>query len=197
MRDELKSLPGMGDVVISGVRDYEIRVDVDRAALLEHGISLPQVSAAVTEWMSDLPGGTVQGDAGNINIRTLGVPERAEEIRDIVVRATPGGQALRVGDIATVRESFVDEQIRTRFFADGSGGPSASLTVFKLGDQDIVEMADMVAAYVHGRKGEPMQASVFQRLRNSALAEGNSAHQRRKKRTKSHPKASRPTSPIS
>ncbi len=32
---------GMGEVLIDGVRDYEVRVDVRQDALLEHGLSLP------------------------------------------------------------------------------------------------------------------------------------------------------------
>src|SRR5690606_8086986 len=58
VRDDLKKLPGMGDITISGVRDYEVRVDVDEAALLEYRISLPQVSDAIRSWMADVPGGT-------------------------------------------------------------------------------------------------------------------------------------------
>ena len=36
-----------------------------------------------------------------------------------------GGQVLRVGDIAAVREYFVDEQYRTRFRTPTGSGPSA------------------------------------------------------------------------
>src|SRR5690606_33710450 len=107
------------------VRDYEVRVDVDEAALLEYRISLPQVSDAIRSWMADVPGGTVRTNVGNINVRTLGVAERAEAIRQIVVRASPDGLVLRVGDIPTVREDCVDDQIERRF----NGLPSVSLVV--------------------------------------------------------------------
>ncbi|MHC5006916.1 MAG: efflux RND transporter permease subunit, partial [Planctomycetota bacterium] len=115
IRDELKTLPGMGEILFSGVRDYEIRVDVSASALLEHRISLPQVSAAVRSWMADVPGGSVRTGVGDVRVRTTGVPERADAIRRIVVKATPDGQSLRVGDIADVREHYVDEQLITRF----------------------------------------------------------------------------------
>lgn len=160
VRDDLKKLPGMGDITISGVRDYEVRVDVDEAALLEYRISLPQVSDAIRSWMADVPGGTVRTNVGNINVRTLGVAERAEAIRQIVVRATPDGQVLRVGDIATVHEDFVDDQIERRF----NGLPSVSLVVYKTGDQDAVEIAKMTRAYVAGRRGEPFDGSVLEDL---------------------------------
>ncbi len=152
MRDDLRSLPDMGDTVRSGVRDYEIRVDVSSGRLLEYGLSLPAVSDAIRAWMTDVPGGTVRTGVGNINVRTLGVEERAAAIREIVVRATTDGQVLRVGDIASVRETYVDRQIKTRFRTREAGGPSASLTIYKVGDQDAVKMAEMVREYVRGRK---------------------------------------------
>ena len=152
IRDDLDSLPGMGEMVLTGVRDYEVRVDVSSAALLEHRLSLPQVSDVIRAWMTEVPGGTVRTDVGNVNVRTMGVAERAGAIRQIVVKATPGGQVIRVGDIADVRESFVDEQIKTRFRTRDLDGPSASLTVYKVGDQDAVEIAQMVRAYVRGRR---------------------------------------------
>ena len=152
IRDDLNTLPDMGEIVLTGVREYEIRVDVSSAALLEHRLSLPQVSELIGAWMTDVPGGTVRTNVGNINIRTMGVVERAEAIRGIVVRASPDGQVIRVADIATVRESYVDEQFKTRFRTRTTSGPSASLTVYKVGDQDAVRIAKMVRAYVRGRQ---------------------------------------------
>jgi multidrug efflux pump subunit AcrB len=160
VRDDLRTLPGMGEILFSGVRDYEIRVDVSAAALLEHGISLPQVSRAVEGWMADIPGGVVRTGAEDVRVRTTGVPERGEAIRQIVVAATPDGGAVRVADIAEVREHYVDEQLITRFgrFEGAAGAhdarPAVSLTVFKTGAQDAVMIAEMVRAYVQGRRGE-------------------------------------------
>ena len=150
VRDDLRSLPGMGQVLVSGVRDFEIRVDVERGAMLRHGISLPEVADTIRAWMTETPGGTVRSPQGNVKIRTMGVQERARAIDRIALRADPEGRATLVGDIATVRESFVDEQVINRY----NGQAAASLTVFKTGDQDIVHMAEMVRAYVDGRNDQ-------------------------------------------
>ncbi|MHC4416548.1 MAG: efflux RND transporter permease subunit [Planctomycetota bacterium] len=171
IRDDLKTLPGMGEILSTGVRDYEIRVDVSSQMLLEHRLSLPQVSDAIRSWMTDVPGGAVRTGVGDVRVRTTGVPERAEEIRRIVVKATPDGQALRLGDIAEVREYFVDEQLITRFgrYNDNDdqrepAQPSVSLTIFKTGDHDAVKIAEMARAYVAGRRGDPFEARISDRL---------------------------------
>jgi hydrophobic/amphiphilic exporter-1 (mainly G- bacteria), HAE1 family len=149
--DDLRTLPGMGSIVIGGVRNYELRVDVNAGALLEHGISLPQVADAISAWMRDMPGGSLRTNVGNTNVRTMGVAEHAEAVREIVVKATGGGQSLRVGDIAEVFDGFTDEQLALRY----NGKPAVNLTVFKTGEQDAIKIAEMVRAYVAGRRGEP------------------------------------------
>ncbi|HVP73704.1 MAG TPA: efflux RND transporter permease subunit, partial [Phycisphaerales bacterium] len=158
--DDLRTLPGMGDIVTSGARGYEVRVDVDQRALLKHGISLPRVSDAVRAWMNDVPGGAARTSTGNINVRTLGVAEQAEAIRQIVIKASPSGESLRVGDIATVREDFVDDQIERRF----NGKRSISITVFKTGKQDAINISNMVKAYAAGRRGESFTPTLKDRL---------------------------------
>jgi len=160
IRDDLLELPGMGEILVEGVRDYEIRIDVRAGALLEHGMSLPSVADTVRRWMTDIPGGTVRTGTGNVKVRTMGVTEDAAAIRQIVLRSDLQGRSVSLGDIATVTDSFVDEQLYFRF----NGQPAASLTVFKVGEQDIVKIAEMVRAYVAGQNGEPFQESISERL---------------------------------
>lgn len=151
MRDELKTLHGMGKIAYSGVRKDELRVDVSRECMLAHGLSLPQVAQTITDWMAEIPGGLIRGKEGNIKIRTMGVAEKASAIKQIVVKSSPEGQVIHVSDIAKVHETFADRDLITRF----QGKPSVGITVLKEGDQDIVVMADMVLAYVAARRGEP------------------------------------------
>ncbi len=161
IRDELRDMPGMGEILVEGVRDYELRIDVRSDALLEHGLSLPQVADTVRQWMTDVPGGTVRTGTGNVKVRTMGVQERASFVRDIVVKSDPEGRSVRLGDIADVKDSFVDEQLFLRF----NGQPSVGLTIFKVGDQDIVKIAEMVRAYIDGQNRQPFEPqSLMERL---------------------------------
>jgi len=178
IRDELKALPNMGDLLISGTRDYEIRVDVNDETLVKHRLSLPAIADAIRSWMTDLPGGSVRTGVGNINVRTLGIEESSSAIRDIVIRAETDGSVLRLGDIATVREYFVDEQIETRFGTREHSGRSATLTVFRVGDQDAVQIAEMVRAYARGKLGQPLERSPLNLLLNPTTRQAYEAGRR-------------------
>ena len=153
VRDDLESIPGMGDISLSGIRTDEITVEVRPEALLEHRLSVTQVADRISAAMVEQPGGTVRTNTSTIAIRSIGVDERAEEIRDIVVKATPGGESLRLSEIATVTPGFVDQPRRVRL----NGKPAVSATVFKVGDDDIIQMAEMVKAYVEGRNGRDFE----------------------------------------
>jgi len=160
IRDDLRSLPGMGDVALGGVRTDEIGVEVRPSALLQYGLSLPAVADRVREAMLELPGGSVRTATANVSLRSVGVEERAEAIRGIVVTAADG-RAVRLEEIATITDGFADTPLLSRL----NGKPMANLTAFKKGDEDIVLIADMVKAYRLGRLGEPMELNFGEKLR--------------------------------
>ena len=162
--DDLESLPGMGRVLTSGMRNYELRVEVNPDRLVEFGISSTQIAAAIRAWMVELPSGSVRSVGGNVRVRTLGTAEQADQIRDIVVSASPGGSVIRVGDIATVSDDFADQIIEERF----NGQPGASVAIFKSGEQDAIRMAEMVKAYVAAREGKPFDGGAWEQYANTS-----------------------------
>lgn len=178
IRDDLRSLPNMGDVLISGIRTNEIRVEVDPAELVRHGLSIAGVAERVRQAMVELPGGTVRSGTSTISVRTMGAMERSEEIRDIVVKAGEGGFVLRLSDIATVSEGFADIDLAERL----NGKPSASVTILKVGRQDAVRLSEVVKAYAAGLSGEafePTRGESFKmRLRRPGSTDPVSDRQR-------------------
>jgi hydrophobic/amphiphilic exporter-1 (mainly G- bacteria), HAE1 family len=159
MRDDLRTLPGMGQITVGGVRTDEIRAEVRPEALLEHGLSLPAVSERVRAAMVETPAGVVRSPTANVSVRTPGAEERADAVSQIVVKAE-GERVVRLGDIAEVAYGFVDVDVRARL----NGLPAVSLTVFQVGDQDAVKMAEMVKAYAAGLQGEPFTPGLLDRV---------------------------------
>ncbi len=167
IRDDLLTLPDMGDVIISGVRTDEISVEVSPETMIEHRVSLPLIAQRIREGMTETPGGAVRTPSSNVTLRTVGAQERAEEVRRIVVKADPEGRPLRVGELADVSDSFADIDLRTRF----NGAPAASITIYATGDQDVIDIASLVKAYVAGRQRDDIDLSWRER---SALAAAES-----------------------
>ncbi|MSR29752.1 MAG: efflux RND transporter permease subunit [Phycisphaerales bacterium] len=168
IEDDLKTFPGMGRLVVEGSRDYEIRVEVDHAALVRLGIPITAVADSVSAWMRELPGGVVRSPDGQVAVRSMGVEERADRIREIVVAAAPDGQAWRLGDIARVEEGYVDDEFMLRF----NGKPSAFVTVYKGPKDDALNIAGFVRGYVAGRQGAPLDLSWWESITGTSRTPG-------------------------
>lgn len=160
MRDDLRTLRGMGDVSVAGVRTDEIAVHLHEASLIHHGLSLPQVTQRIRDAMGEVPGGAVRSDTSNVGLRVVAIDEHAEDVRRIVVKALPDGRPLLLEEIADIRDGFIDIDLRTRF----NGEPSVSLTAYALGNEDAIEMAELVKSYAAGRNGEAFEPTFRERL---------------------------------
>jgi len=128
--------------------------------LIEHELSLPIIAERVRQSMLELPSGSVRSSTSNITVRTLGADDHVEDVRSIVIKSTPQGRVLTLGEIADVQATFEDVDFLLRL----NGKPAASLTVFKVGNEDAVKIAEMVKAYVAGRRGEVIHPTWRERL---------------------------------
>ena len=108
---ELRRLPGVGRVTVTGGVQPELRVGVDPAAAAAAGLALQRVAAAIAEAMVNLPVGTLTVGDTEVPLRVRSGVESADDLRDLRVKGT------RLGDIAAIHKG-VEE--RTGFFWTGS-----------------------------------------------------------------------------
>lgn len=142
--------PKITQVELAGVRPYEISIEVSEDTLRRYGLTLEEVALAVGRSSVDLPGGSVRTEGGEVLIRAVGKRYRAEEFRSIEVRSEADGSVLKLGDIAQVRDAFEDIDITTDF----DGRQAVLVNVFRVGNEDTIELAEMVRSYVEEARGE-------------------------------------------
>ena len=145
VRNDLTAKPNISQVSLSGVRAYEIAIEVSEENLRRHGLTFDQVAAAVRGSSLDLPGGSIKTEAGEILIRTKGQRYTGREFEEVVVLTRPDGTRIRLGQIATVIDGFdEDAAVVTRF----DGKPAALLEVFRIGSQDVLDIVATVKQYI-------------------------------------------------
>ncbi len=144
IKDELLSFTEISHVTLSGVRDYEITIEVSESTLRKYNITIKQIADAVSRGSLDLPAGQIKTGSEEITIRTKGQKYTGEEFRNIVVLAQPDGSMVRLHEIATVSDGFVEEPQYARF----NGKPSAMINIFKTPSQDIIKIADRIKDYL-------------------------------------------------
>ncbi|MGB1310881.1 MAG: efflux RND transporter permease subunit, partial [Leucothrix sp.] len=105
VRDELLQLDGITQVAISGLRPYEIGIEIPEITLQRYQLSLSEISQAIRNSSRDIPAGTLNTDAGEIRIRTLGKATTVADFADINIRSNADGTQIRLGDIANIIDS--------------------------------------------------------------------------------------------
>ena len=136
-KDELQALPGISQVSVSGVRDYEIVIEISEPRLREYGLTFSQVAQAFRRGSVNLSGGSLRTKGEQINIRAEGRKYTGEEIGSIVLLARPDGELITLDRIATIRDAFTEDSIIARF----NGEPAVLISIFKTSDEDSIAIA--------------------------------------------------------
>ena len=144
VRDEISNLDDISIVELKGVRPFEIAVEISEQDLRKFGLSLGQVAQRINQSSLDLSAGRIRTRAGDVLLRTEGQAYVREDFENIVLRTSPDGATLRLGDIAEVIDGFEENPFFTRF----NGKRAIMIDVIRVGDQDAIAVAEAVTAYV-------------------------------------------------
>jgi len=134
-----KAVPDIVDVASFGgpTREYQVRIDPNK--LVAYGLSLAQVEQQLTNNNVNAGGSFIQEGLQQINVRSVGLVDRAQDIERTVIM-TKNGTPLRVKDIAVVLQG---PKIRLGQFAKAIHRENGK----------IVDNDDVVSGIVLLRKG--------------------------------------------
>ncbi|AQQ00348.1 acriflavine resistance protein B [Pseudoalteromonas aliena] len=144
VRDQILRLPNVTQVELSGVRDYELAIEVSQDILRQYDLSLAQISSAVANSSADISAGNLKTEGGDVLISSKGQAYRKDEFANIVVKNQADGTIIRLGDIAIINDDFEETPVRTRF----NGKQAAFIDVYRIGPQSAITVADDVKNYI-------------------------------------------------
>jgi hydrophobe/amphiphile efflux-1 (HAE1) family protein len=108
VRDRLARIDGIGDSRVFGARDYSMRVWLDPEKVASRNLTAGEVVAALRAANLQVAAGSINQPPASspggftLSVHTLGRLSTTEEFENIVVRAEPTGEVVRVKDIARV-----------------------------------------------------------------------------------------------
>lgn len=150
IRDQLLQLPNVTQVELSGVRNFEIAIEVDQHKLRQYQLTLNGVAQAVNNSSSDISAGSLKTQGAEVLLRSKGQAYRKDEFANIVIKRTNDGTIIRLGDIATITDGFEETPVRTRF----NGKEAAFIEVYRTGKQSAIEVADEVKAFIEQQQSK-------------------------------------------
>jgi HAE1 family hydrophobic/amphiphilic exporter-1 len=108
VRDEIKRVPGVGDVIVFGIGRYAMRLWLDPDKLAGRSLTADEVVAALREQNVQVAAGQVgsapsrPGQTFQISVRSSGRLSEPSEFENIILKRSPDGALVRVKDIGRV-----------------------------------------------------------------------------------------------
>ena len=127
VRDALKRVPGIANVIIFGERRFAMRLWLDPNRLAGHGLTATDVTNALREQNVQVAAGSVGAQPSSpeqmyqLSVRAAGRLTETVQFEDIVVKAG-GGALVRVKDIGRVELGAEDYSSRLRFAGKEASG---------------------------------------------------------------------------
>ena len=144
IEDELASLPTVSLVETSGIRNYEISIEVPLNRLRALGLSLDDIAAAVRRSSLDLSAGKIDTLDGQVRVRAVGQRYDQQDFEEIVVLGRRDGTVVRLGDIAEVRDGFEAVDLIVRH----QDQPAAFIEVSRVEGEQVMDVATAVREHV-------------------------------------------------
>ena len=105
IKDALKRVPGVGDVIIFGERKYAMRLWLDPAKLAQRGLTASAVVRALQEQNVQVAAGQIgqppspSGQAYQVSVRAVGRLSEASEFDNIILKSGADGTLVRLQDV--------------------------------------------------------------------------------------------------
>ena len=144
--DELKRLPGVGDVVVFGARDYSMRVWLKPGKMAQLGVTPTEVATAIRAQNNQYAAGKIgaepapPGQALVYTVTATGRLVDPEEFGEIVVRSGGPAGVLRLKDIARIELGALNYDT----FNTLNGRPTIGAAVFLQTGFNALDVADSV-----------------------------------------------------
>ena len=132
-KDEIEKIHGVASASISGGAEEQILVDVDQARLKASGISIVDVSDAITSANLNFPGGTIKESFYEYLLRTLGEFKHVDEVGQVPIRSentensnnpgisgyeqqnNPSNRLILLKDVADIKRTIKERTSFSRF----------------------------------------------------------------------------------
>jgi len=116
LSQSLSQVPGVGEVQIGGSSLPAVRIELEPQLLNQYGVALDDVRNTIANANVRRPKGSIEDDQRMWQVQANDQLEKAKDYEPLIIRYQ-NGSALRLGDVAKVRDS-VEDRYNSGFFND-------------------------------------------------------------------------------
>ncbi|PJC47501.1 MAG: hypothetical protein CO035_06190 [Candidatus Omnitrophica bacterium CG_4_9_14_0_2_um_filter_42_8] len=108
IKERILRIEGVANVDIYGGRERKILVEIDQSRLQAHHVSIDYVVSSLGANNFSLLLGDILREKNKYLIRAIGTFESIKDIENIGVSVTPQGSVIKLKDVATIKDSFME-----------------------------------------------------------------------------------------
>ncbi len=146
LKNELKRLPGVGDVQVFGAGEYSLRVWLNPEKIQELNLTIPEVIQAIESQNVQVGAGSIgnppapAGQQFQLPLQVKGRLSELEEFSQIVIKKWPDGRLIRFKDVANLELGAVTYSISSQY----KGIPAAAIAIFQSPSANALQVATLV-----------------------------------------------------
>lgn len=147
LKDELTAVPGMGHVKLTVDRAHEIAIEVQPAKLKAYELTIDALVAKIQDNATNISAGVISTSAGQLAVRSEGQMMDAAAFKQLIVKVTPDGDRIKLGDVATITDDFIEGV----HLVQQNGLSALTLNIDLYQGQDILRVTDKVKDFFQQR----------------------------------------------
>lgn len=168
--DRFSALDGVARVRVGGSRNYALRVWIDRRALAARNLTVADIEQALRTENIESPAGSLESVARTFSVRINRSFRDAAEFKQLVLSKGPGGELIRLGDVARVERGTEEDRNMFR----GNGVPMVGLGIIKQSTANTVDVAAGARALAAELNGTlPDSIRIFQSFDSSVFIDAS------------------------
>ena len=144
VENDLRGIPGISQVSLSGFPGEEIAISVRENDLRAYNLSFQDVANAVSNSNILISGGNIKTSEEDYLIRARNRSYYGNELLNLIVRAEPNGNIIRLKDIADVQDAW--SETPDRIFINGK--KAINISVSNTNNEDLIVSAADVREYI-------------------------------------------------
>ncbi len=148
IKNYLKRLPGVSDVIIFGERKYAMRLWLDPKRLADNALAASDVVNALTDQNVQVAAGSIGKPPTNgkqpyeVSVRAVGRLSTPAQFENLILRATPDGGFVRLKDVGRVTLGAEDYSTDLHF----DGRPAVGFGILSLPTSNALDVSKNVRA---------------------------------------------------
>jgi len=140
IHDEMRTVRQVGKLVTYGNQSEEIRITGSLERIAQYFANPSQIANALRQRNAIQSGGHFEAERSKLPMRTTGVFNTEEEIRNVLVDVSRDGHPLYIKDFANVERRYQDPTFMVRY----DGEPCLLLSVEMQKGKNIVELGEQL-----------------------------------------------------